>query len=193
MGHRLKFTLWILPILGIGFGYACAYLFFHGLLETWHFIGKPDENILRIIGIHESRKLLVATATGEIVSFGFYNKGEVALPPLISWEKELLGPVDPVSHLNYYGADFYTLPPLFQVKQLYKMEYLYDVEGKGEVKFALATDGNLWMWDHQIAGLTGTVFFFYPIFGFLVGSAITLFIIGVNWLKGKSRFIQRDI
>jgi hypothetical protein len=39
---------------------------------------------------------------------------------------------------------------------------VYEFEGKGEVKFALAADGNLWMWNHQIEGMTGAVFFFLP-------------------------------
>jgi hypothetical protein len=64
------------------------------------------------------------------------------------------------------------------------------VEGKGEVKFALADDGNLWMWNHQIAGLTGIVFQFYPVMGFLAGLAVVLIFIGGNWLKGKNHFIQ---
>lgn len=192
MRHPLKFSLWILPLLGFVLGLAYAYIVFNGLLATWHFVGKPDENIVRIIGIKEGRKLLVTTETGEIYSFGFYYRGKVALPPQLSWEKEQLDTVDPVSHSDW-GADFITLPPLFQVEQLYELEYLYKVEGKGEVKFALAADGNLWMWNHQNAGLAGLVYYFFPVMGFLVGSAVALFIKGVNWLKGKDRFIQREI
>jgi len=192
MRHRLKLILWILPLLGLGLGYAYAYLFFHGLLKIWHFVGKPNENIVRIIGIKEGRKLIVKTETSKIYSFEFLFGEEVALPNQFSWKIEQLDTVDPVTHLNYYGANFFTLPPLFQIKQLYGMEYLYIVEGKGEVKFALAADGNLWMWNHQIAGLTGLVFFFDPIMGFLIGLGVILFIIGVNWLKGKVRFNQRE-
>jgi len=147
---------------------------------------------VRIIGIKEGRKLLVATETGKLYSFGFYYGGEVALPPHLSWEKEQVDTVDTVSHSDW-GADFITLPPLSQVEQLYELEYQYKVEGKGEVKFALAADGNLWMWNHQIAGLTGLVYYFYPVMGFLVGSAVALFTKGVNWLKVKDRFIQREI
>ncbi|MEJ2353492.1 MAG: class I SAM-dependent methyltransferase [Anaerolineales bacterium] len=53
MRRSLKFIPWILPFLGILLGYGYAYVFFHGLLETWQFVGKPDENIARIIGIRE--------------------------------------------------------------------------------------------------------------------------------------------
>ena len=65
------------------------------------------------------------------------------------------------------------------------------MESKGEVKFALAADGNLWMWNHQIEGLTGAVlFFFCPVMGFLAGLVVVLIVIGVNRLKRKNRFIQ---
>jgi len=65
------------------------------------------------------------------------------------------------------------------------------VESKGEVKFALAADGNLWMWYHQIEGLTGdALFFFCPVMGFLAGLVIVLIVIGVNRLKRKNHFIQ---
>jgi hypothetical protein len=188
MRRSLKFIPWLLPLLGIVLGYGYAYVFFHGLLETWQFVGKPEEDIARIIGIRDGRKLLIATETGKIYSFEFYYQGQVRLAPQLSWEKEQLDTVDPASRFEYYGADFISLPPPFQVEQLYDLQYVYRVEGKGEVKFALASDGNLWMWNHQIAGLTGLVFDFYPVIGFLVGLAIALFIAGVNWLKRKDRF-----
>ena len=196
MRPPLKLILWVLPVLGFVLGYACAYLFFHGLLETWHFVGKPGENIARIDGIKEARKLLVTTQTGKIYSFEFGEiflnefyryEGEVALPPQPAWEKEEQITVDPVRPLEYYGADFYSWPPLFKVVQRYEAAYLYDVEGKGEVKFALAPDGNLWMWNHQIAGLTGIVFQCYPLMGFVAGLVVFLIVIRGNWLKGKSR------
>jgi hypothetical protein len=201
MTRRLKIILWILPIPGIVLGYACAYLSFHGLFETWYFVGKPNENITRMRGISEANKLLVATETGKLYSFefgrifynGFHYEGEAALPPQPAWEKEALDAIDPVHALQYYGADFFSWPPLFQVEQLYQMEYLYRVEGKGEVKFALAADGNIWMWNHQIAGLTGLVFFFYPVIGFLFGAAAALLILGVRWLNGKTGAFQREI
>jgi hypothetical protein len=190
MRHPLKLILWVLPVLGFVLGYAYAYVFFHGLLETWRFVGKPDENIARIYGIRQARKLLVATETGNIYSLefgkisfnGFYYEGEVALPPQPAWEKEEHDTVDPAHPLQYYGADFFTWPPLFQVAQLYEAAYLYNFEDKGEVKFALAADGNLWMWNHQIEGLTGAVYFYFaPVMGFLAGLVVVLIVIGVNW------------
>jgi hypothetical protein len=43
MRRRLRFILWILPLLGGVLGYAYAYGFYRGLLETWQFVGKPEE------------------------------------------------------------------------------------------------------------------------------------------------------
>jgi hypothetical protein len=187
MRHIRKYSLWILPILGFVLGLVYADIFYKGIFVTWHFIGKPDENIVRIIGIRDGYKLLVATETGNLFSLGFYDREKEALVPQFTWEREQLDTVDPVTRLNYGGADFVTLPPLFQVKQLYEFEYLYRVEGKGEVKFALATDGNLWIWNHKIAGLTGLVYYFYPVTGLFAGSGVALLIIGVNWLKRKNK------
>lgn len=192
MRHRLKLILWALPVFGLVLGYAYAYLFFHGLLEIWHFVGKPDENIVRILGVKEARKLLVATETGKVYSFEFgkifvdefnHYEGEVALPPQPAWEIEEHDTVDPVNPYQYYGADFFTWPPLFQVVQQYEAAYVYQVEGAGEVKFALAADGNLWMWRHHIAGLTGLVFAYYPMMGFLAGLFVVLIVFGINWFK----------
>ena len=66
------------------------------------------------------------------------------------------------------------------------MEYIYKIEGKGAVKFAVDADGNLWMWKHQIAGLTGLVLYYYPIIGFVAG----LFAIVV--IEGTDRFIPNQ-
>jgi hypothetical protein len=68
------------------------------------------------------------------------------------------------------------------------MEYIYKIEGKGAVKFALDADGNVWMWKHQIAGLTGLVFYFAPVIGFLAGLLTTLFIKAIQWLRANERF-----
>jgi hypothetical protein len=81
MKKPLKFILWILPLIGFVFGYAYAYIFFHGSLEPCQYVGNPDENIVQIIGIRGRRKLLVATEPGNIHSFEFYFREEVALPP----------------------------------------------------------------------------------------------------------------
>lgn len=182
MVQRLKLILWVLPFLGAILGYAYANVFFHGLLKPWLLVGKPGEKIVQIMGMKESRKLLVTSESGNLYSFEFTDEGEEALPFQSRWKNEEHDTVDPVSTIDW-GADFVTWSPPFQVVQLYEVEYLYKVEGKGERKFALDTDGNLWIWTHRIAGLTGLVFYFYPTIGFLVGLFIILLTRGISWLR----------
>jgi hypothetical protein len=186
MKRRLKSILWILPFLGLVVGYVYAYLFFHGLLAIWHRVGKPEENIVQILGVMDTRTLFVATETSKIYSIAFADEDEMTLSFPLVWNREDLVSGEPVPSIRYYGADFFTLPPLFEVVQLYEMEYIYKIEGKGAVKFAVDADGNLWMWKHQIAGLTGLVLYYYPIIGFVAG----LFAIVV--IEGTDRFIPNQ-
>jgi hypothetical protein len=169
MKYQWKVILWLLPLLGCVLGYVYAYVFFHGLLEIWHPAGKPEEDVTQILGVRDARDVLVATETGKIYSFAFAgaDEGTLWLPPV--WKREDRDSSQPVAQIRYYGADFFTWPPLFPVVQLYEMEYIYKVEGKGEVKFALAADGQVWVWKHRIAGLTGLVFYYYPAAGLLAG------------------------
>jgi hypothetical protein len=147
MKHLLKFSIWTLPFLGLVLGYAYAYLSFHGLLEIWHHVGKPEENIGQIVDATDAGKLFVSTETGKTFSLGFtFTEGEkMKLSFPLAWNREDHISGNPVPSIRYSGADFYTLPPLFRVKQLYQVEYIYRWEGKGSVKFALDANGNLWM------------------------------------------------
>jgi hypothetical protein len=104
------------------------------------------------------------------------------------WTREDHDSSEPVPPIRYYGADFFTLPPRFQVVQLFQIEYIFRIEGKGEVKFALDADGNVWMWKHQIAGLTGLVFYFYPAVGFIAGLFAVFLIKGIFSLRVNDRF-----
>ncbi|MFO7625261.1 MAG: hypothetical protein R6V73_12995 [Anaerolineales bacterium] len=184
MSRGLKTILWLPPFIGLGLGYLFAYLSFHGFLETWPRIDKPDEDIVRIIGIRDDRRLLVATTAGQLYSFEFAGHDWGAPPNQISWIREQDETIDRISSIQYFGADFFTLPPLFRVEQLFELEYIYRFEGKGEIKFALAPDGNIWMWRHQIAGLTGLIKLFYPFYGFLAGlAAILMIYIGHKFIR----------
>jgi hypothetical protein len=117
----------------------------------------------------------------------------VILPPKVFWEKEQLEPLDLVSRRQPLGPNFVTLPPFFRVKQIYELEYVYKTEGKGEVRYALTEDGNIWMWKHEISGLSGLILYFYPFFGFVLGLTVVLVIKGVAWLKSRELFIHREI
>jgi hypothetical protein len=188
MKHQLKFSLWMLPLLGFVLGYACAYVFFHGLLEVWHLVGKPGEKVVHILGVKDAHHLLVATETGQIFSFRFADAGGATRSLPLMWTREDHDSSEPVPPISYYGADFFTLPPRFQVVQMFQMEYVYKIEGKGAVKFALDADGNVWMWKHQIAGLTGLVFYFYPGMGFSAGLFAVFLVKGIQRLRVNGPF-----
>jgi hypothetical protein len=82
--RRIKFSLWIFPFLGISGGIIYAFMFIHGLITTWHFIGKPSENISRIIGFVGGRNLFVETEAGNIYSFEYYlNRNDVLSAPVL--------------------------------------------------------------------------------------------------------------
>ncbi len=186
MKSLLKLSLFFLPLLGLVLGYAYASLSLHGLFESWHFVGNPGEKIEQILGIREGRKLLVATESGRISSIELVLQKEVDLPLHPEWEEEQLDTVDPVSYKDW-GANFVSRPPLFPVEQIYELEYLYKVEGAGLVKFALAENGNIWMWNHQLAGLAGLAVYFYPVIGLFLGLIVAMILNAGAWLIGRDR------
>jgi hypothetical protein len=205
MRRFLIYSFLLLPLIGIGLGYSYAYVYYHGILESWHLIGNPGERIAQILGTRGEtggRKLLVETATGQIYSFVFFELrlpgsyeetfrpdryGIVLLPAHISWEIEENGEVERVQPLIYIGPDFISRRPPSQIEQLHVYDYIYHVEGKGQVKFAMDPEGNLWVWEHKIAGLTGLVFYFYPATGFLIGLAAVVLIFGDRVVLKKRR------
>jgi hypothetical protein len=189
MSRPLKFALWTLPLLGLAVGYIYAHMVYTGLLVTWHPIGQPGEAIVQILGFRDPNKFLVSTGTGEVYSFEYPYLEKRALPPKISWETEQDLTVDDLPQIQYDVADFATLAPPFQAVQLFEMEYIYHIEGKGELKLALAPDGNLWLWDHKISGLFGLVYFFYPAIGFLIGLTVVVLIYGIIWMKSRQNAV----
>jgi hypothetical protein len=176
MKRRRRFPLWSIPILGIIFGIICAYMFIHGLVVTWHFVGKPTENIARIIGIVGGHSLFVETETGDIYSIEYYNNinGNDFLPLPINWKKESVSNLQPDPQRTPM-MKFVAYPLLFKVKQMYEMQYPL-VEGEFLVKFALSEDGNLWMWNYGQAGMAGISYFIFPVIGFVGGGIIALLI-----------------
>ena len=186
----LKIIPWILPLVLLGLGFISAHVLFIGLYQPWQGIGNPGENITQILGIRDGRKVLVKMQTGQVASYTFMDGEEVILPAQSGWQQEQDARVDPIVPLQYYGADFTSLPPLFTVTQLLDYQYIYQEEGKSEVKFALAADGDLWIWHHEIGGLTGIIYFYFPATGFVVGLVISLIFLVGKWLTRKSRSIK---
>ena len=186
-----RLIFWALPVIGMGLGYAWAYIDFHGLLKSWQLAGRPAENVARIVGIKTGPELLVESQTGRLYSLAWNFSKETALPSQISWENVAEEEVKMVAAKDW-GADYAALPPPFPVEQLYETEYLYKVEGKGELRAALDKDGNIWVWNHQSAGLAGVVFTFYPVYGFLIGLLIALAVSGINSFTGRRRLVPQE-
>jgi hypothetical protein len=178
----------MMPFIGFVVGYVFAFADYYGILENWQLVGKLDDNISQIIGVEEGGKLYVSTEKGDIYSlkfgqlysYGFNYHGAMTLAPQISWEKEQPGTFELISPRRPWYPDFITMPPLFRVKQLYELEYVYRIEGKGEAKYALAGDGSLWMWNHETSGLSGLILYFCPFMGFIAGITVMLLIRGVK-------------
>lgn len=184
-------VLWALPVIGMGLGYALAHIDFHGLLISWQLAGRPAENVARIVGIKTGPELLVESQTGRLYSLAWDFSVDTDLPSQNSWENVAEEEVKMVITRDW-GEDYVKLPPPFPVMQSYEMEYQYKIEGKGELRAALDGDGDIWVWNHQSAGLAGVVFFFYPAFGFLIGLLIALAVSGVNWFVSNQRLVWQE-
>lgn len=176
MHLRRKLPLWISPVLGVILGVTYAYMFIHGLVVTWHFIGKPSENIVRIIGFAGGPNLYVETNSGNIYSIEYYNylNGNDFLPLPIKWKKEEKNYIQPYPERKPL-MKFVSFPLLVKVKQLYVMQFP-EIEGEYLVKFALSEDGNLWMWNYGQGGMAVITYFIFPVMGFLGGSILALLI-----------------
>jgi hypothetical protein len=187
MQHRRRFPLWIIPVLGIIFGVIYAYMFIHGLVVTWHFVGKPSENIARIIGIVGGHNLFVETETGNFYSIEYYNyvNGNDVLPLPIEWKKELNSNIQPDPQRTP-NMKFVSYPLLYKVKQIYEMQYPR-TEGEFLVKFALSEDGNLWMWNYGQGGMAVITYFIFPVIGFVGGGILALFIRLIVFVQAKVR------
>ncbi len=187
MKRQRRFPLWIVPVFGIIFGIICAFVFIHGLAVGWHFVGKPSENIARIIGIVGGHALFVETEAGNFYSIEYYNylNGNDFLPLPIKWKKEASNNLQPDPPRTPI-MKFVSFPLLVKVKQMYEMQYPL-IEGEFLVKFALSEDGNLWMWNYGQGGMAVITYFIFPVYGFVGGGIIALFIRLAIIVLGKVR------
>lgn len=180
MNQRKKISLWIIPVLGIILGVLYAYMFIHGLVVNWHYIGKPSENIDRIIGFVGGNTLFVETEPGNYYSIKYYNylNGNNSLPRPIEWKKEEITDLQPDPQRTPY-MKFISYPLLFKVKQMYEMQFPL-IEGEFLVKFALSMDGNLYMWNYGQGGMAPLTYIIFPIIGLVGGGFIALLIKGIR-------------
>jgi hypothetical protein len=160
MKTRTKFILWSLPLLLIFLTYVCILIFSYGWNVPWKLVGKPSENISKIIGYNFSvGKLYIFSNSGEMYSLQYYHYNDPVPPPSDwikdnSYKKEL----DPVYASSYEHIAFPSPPSLFKVKQIYQVEFL-GVESTSVTKFALSEDGNLWYWRVSRSGLREFFYF----------------------------------
>jgi hypothetical protein len=161
MKNRLLKTFWIIlwisPVFIILATIIYGKVVFSGLSVPWRLIGKPSENITKIIGVKFSEnKLYVATSSGGINSLFIagYLAG-VSLP--VHWINEgdpnIL--IDPVS--NYGGERFTPPPPPFKPIQIFEFG-IPATESTQDYRFALSADGNLWYWHHVSSAYQGLFF-----------------------------------
>jgi len=189
----IRYFRFLLPLFGICLGYGLAYLEYHGLLLAWQPVGNPGQHIQQILGTQDARRLLVVTQSDKVSALEFVEQQPRSLLLPANWQPAQSSDLDPHRELVYNGEDFYSRPPPIVPKQVYTHGYIYRVEGKGELGFALDEDGNLWVWDHKISGLSGLIFFYYPLLGLLAGLALILLIMGIGWLKQRSPNSRSDL
>jgi hypothetical protein len=161
MKTRTKIILWTLPLLVIILTYIYIYVIGNGLNVAWEFVGKPSENISKIIGFNfNPGKLYVFTDSGEIYSLPYYHYDD-PIPSPSQWVKDenYKKELDPISVSSYVPIEFPSPPPPFNVKQIYQVSFPA-IESTNVTKFALSEDGNLWFWRAAGSGLQG---FFYSL------------------------------
>lgn len=174
MKVRFLFSFWYLPILGIIIGILFAFVYKSGLAVTWQYIGKPSSNISKIVGF-VGNKLFLITENGDAYSITYEEYlivGDDSIPKQAEWVKEGNNSIVADSIRNN-DLGFIILPPLFKVKQEYVMEFP-NIEGSSLVKFVLAEDGNLWMWNYGVGAYTVLSLCLVPIFGGIVGGILAL-------------------
>ena len=127
-----------------------------GLTVPWKFLGKPAENVSKIIGF-EQNKLYVYSETGEIYSLQYYQNYYESFPIPIQWSKEKNSNISPDPRLESGYMPFTSPPPPFKVKQIYQFKFP-QIEGSNVNKFALSEDGNLWFWGYSAGVYQGLQF-----------------------------------
>ena len=146
MKTRTKIILWTLPILVIFLEILYNYVFNSGLTVPWKFLGKPSENISKIIGV-KIFKIYVYTDSGEMFSLPYYHNLADPFPAPIQWSKENNFNIAPDPLLESGYMPFTSPSPPFKVKQIYQFSFP-QIEDNNVNKFALSEDGNLWFWSY---------------------------------------------
>lgn len=180
----LLLLLIVLPIVGMALGYGIAYYRYHGLQVGWELAGSPGEPVVDFMGRAADWWLLVQGESGQLYTLDFMQARKVTPASEWTWAPAAAD-TDFTARQSSYGLRFRARPPGFPVREAFQFEYIYDVEGLAQVRFALDMDGQLWIWHHQTSGLGALIFFFYPIFGLAAGMAAVWLVIGYYWRRGR--------
>ena len=191
MKTSTKIILLTSPLLLIVLTYLYGVIISNGLNVHWKLVGKPAENISKIIGYNVG-KLYFYSDSGIMYSLPYYpwSDPDSATSNWVednSYKKEL----DPIYDSRYKPHKILSLPPPFRLKQIYQFDYS-ETESTKAIKFALSDDGNLWYWSVSGSGLQGFFFFLILAFEVLV-YVCALFVFCVVFLlmkkvKRKSNF-----
>jgi len=144
---RTKLILWALPLLWIIATFLYIFVVRNGLNVPWKFLGKPSENISKIVGYnYQVGKFFVSTKTGKIYSLPYYHFGDLIPSPTLwtkddTYKKEL----DPIYGKANATNVFLSPPTPFKLKLMYQFAFP-GFEGTNINKFALSEDGDLWLW-----------------------------------------------
>lgn len=146
MKKRTRVILWTSPLFLILIEIFIVFIGV-GLFTPWRLVGKPSEDISKIIGVHQD-KLYVSTDSGELFSLQIPGS---SIGTHAVWNKEQEFPSGPQPPCLGFvcvveGAPWTASPPLLiHIKQIYQ----FKVGGEGGTliyKFALSKDGNIWYW-----------------------------------------------
>jgi hypothetical protein len=180
MHNHHNYYFWVLPLVGIIIGVACAFVFNQKLTVTWQLLGKPTANISKIVGF-VGQSLFVETDSGDLYSFEYHNyvSGRNSLPTPILWKKEQNRNIEP-DPVREPWTSYFTLPLPFKVKQLFVNEFFASAENGWLAKFAVSEDGNLWLWNAFTGGMSGLYYLFFPMIGLFLGGVLALLITRVR-------------
>jgi hypothetical protein len=172
MKQKTFVLVWMLAPLGLLIGFCAAFIYMHGIAETWKSLGKPGENIVHIMGLTDGKDAIVRTDPGQVYSIELplYSKKIGS----IQWKK--VNSDIPINEsLDLGNTSFISPPPLFRVKEFYETD-ISQPEVNAHLKLALSSDGTLWIWQYKIGGIAGVTYVVYPILGFIIGLISAFFI-----------------
>jgi hypothetical protein len=175
-----------LIIWGFLLGIFVAFSIETGLYEVWQPIGKPPEEITKIVGAN-SQTVYVQTSSGNSYRYNFFSSTDESVPSF--WEIET-GNDYFLYPQNTDSGYFITLPPLFRVNQSLSIHDYLAIENGGIRRFVIDPNGSMWMWRHFSTGM-GIVFLpIFPLAGIILGTFAALVWHVIQLIVGRDKRIK---